>query len=195
MAIKKRILNLASVISNHRRVACRTQIVQPEPLKGRKEMLSLHTRTQTFLSFHGVSSHPKTIQLITGFIVGRPTQFIDWLRTNTDSLSVVGTVGRKKKTQQHWRHSHVSAGGTAEADYCFDCQSRRGCVHAGVRLTLLHVPSDCAHSAAVAMIQSAGKNSHPLNVYNVGTSCVFFTSISLLPPSVLTTKGTRMGNR
>lgn len=59
-------------------------------------MVTFHTHTLTFLSSYDISSHPKMIQLITGFIVSRPTQFINWLCTNTDSLSMAGTAKRCK---------------------------------------------------------------------------------------------------
>lgn len=45
------------------------------------EMMTFHTRTSSFLSSDDISAHLKMILLITGFIVGRPTQFINWLCT------------------------------------------------------------------------------------------------------------------
>ncbi len=72
------------------------QIVRPElPLMPwKEEMFTFHAHTLTFLSSYDISSHPKMIQLITGFIVSGPTQFINWLCTNTDSLSTAGTAKR-----------------------------------------------------------------------------------------------------
>lgn len=93
------------------------------------------------------------IQLITGFIVSGPTQFINCLCTNTDSLSVVGAA-EKKKMQKHCRHSHshVSVRGrlkgkterreiivlTVKVSGVCSC----GC---GVVCLPLHVLNDCAH--------------------------------------------------
>ncbi len=55
-------------------------------------MLTFHNHTLTFLSSYDISSHPKMIQLITGFIVSRPGGFINRPCTNTDSLAAVGTA-------------------------------------------------------------------------------------------------------
>lgn len=61
-------------------------------------MLTFHTHTLTFLSSYDISSHPKMIRLITGFIVSRATQFINWLCTNTDSLSMVSAAKKMQNT-------------------------------------------------------------------------------------------------
>lgn len=58
----------------------------------KEKALTCHTRTLMFLSSYDISSHPKMIQLISGFFVSRPNQFIIWLYVNTDSLYLVGTV-------------------------------------------------------------------------------------------------------
>lgn len=95
-------------------------------------MFTFHVHTLTFLSSYDISSHPKMIQLITGFIVGGPTQFINWLCTNTDSLSIAGTAERCETLPsftcvcEREAEREGDEGKTErKEDYCFDFQSQR----------------------------------------------------------------------
>ena len=82
----------------------------------------LFTHTLTFLSSYDISSHPQMIQLITGFIVSGPAQFINWLCTK-HWLTLWLVLWKDVK---HCRHSHLSETGRPRGKEMRERLSERG---------------------------------------------------------------------
>lgn len=105
----------------------------------KEEMLTFHTRTLTFLSSYDISSHPKTMQLITGFIVsGAGTIYkLVVYKTLTHSPWLAPRIDVKS-----CRHSRVSEDGGGdlrgeigeEARLLFWLAKSMGCVYVWVFL-------------------------------------------------------------
>lgn len=116
---------------------------QGKPLRlWKEEMLTFHTHTLTLLSSYDISSHPEMIQLITGFIVSGPAQFINWLATeHWLTLRLV-----LRKDVKHCRHSRVSEREWDEwkaewgEDHCFDFQCQWGVFIQGFVVYLMCLP-------------------------------------------------------
>ena len=94
----------------------------------KEEMLTFHTHTLTFLSSYDISSLPKMIQLITGFIVSRLKQFINWLCSNTDSLFTVGASRRCKTLSSFTERGRPREGDGRQTKRLFWLSKSDGCV-------------------------------------------------------------------